>query len=217
MGMGKIAAVVAGVVLLASAPAQSAALPDPLKDPSAFANPPREIRPGFRWWWSGDAANQTAVDMAAAINEVDAMAKAGFGRFEIAWDSPGYGTQTQRDHLKAVLDEARKDDIGLDMTLGVAWPWGTPANTGDKATLELMYGRKDLTGPQHISEPAPAALDDTNNQRTGKVIAVTAARVITPGPAAKVDSPPATSTIIDPSSLIDLTGKMAPDGTVTWD
>ena len=29
--------------------------------------------------------------------------------------------------------EARKDDIGLDMTLGVAWPWGTPDNTGDAA------------------------------------------------------------------------------------
>src|SRR4051794_15833570 len=211
--MRRLAPLAAVVALLSVVPAHAAPLPDPLKDPGAFADPPREVRPGFRWWWAGDAVSQTPFDVAAGVKEVQAMAKAGFGRFEIAWDgsSTTYGTQTERDNLKKVLDAARANDMTLDMTLGTNWPWNTPDNTGDKATLELMYGRKDLTGGSHISEKAPNAIGD--NQPTGKLIAVTAARVVKRGPAVTaVDTPPSESTILDPASLVDLTANTAPDG-----
>jgi hypothetical protein len=200
--------------LAVAAPAQAAALPDPLAEPAAFQDPPRDVRPGFRWWWGGDAVSQTPFDVTAGVKEVEAMAKAGFGRFEIAWSASNYGQQGQRDHLRQVLDAARRNDIGLEMTLGTNWPWNTPANTGDYATLELLYGRKDVTGPGKVSEQAPAALDGS---REGKLVAVTAARVIARGPAASVNEPPPSSTVLDPASLIDLTANTAPDGTVTWD
>jgi hypothetical protein len=41
--------------------------------------------------------------------------------------------------------------------------------------------------------------------------------VLDRGPAAKEGTPPAKSTILDPASLIDLTGQVRPDHTIHWD
>ena len=60
------------------------------------------------------------------------------------------------------------------------------------------------------------AIDDGG--RGGRLVAVTAARVVKAGPpVTQVDHPPTSSTIIGRSSLVDLTSRTTPDGTVTWD
>jgi hypothetical protein len=194
--------------------ASAAQLPDPLAHPGAFANPPMDVRPGFRWFWS-DAYGEMPFDRAAGLQELRAMAKAGFGRVEIAWGHD-YGNATQRGDLGAVVDAARGHHMRVDQTLGTIWPWHTPDTTGELGVQELMYGRRDVSGPTHFSGPVPPAIGDS--EPTGVLVAVTAARVVRAGPpVTQVDRPPASPTILDPASLVDLTARTADDGTVTWD
>src|SRR5206468_5814956 len=117
------------------------------------------------------------------------FAHAGFGGAEAAFGEalgggPGWGTPDQRRALSASLQAARRDGIRLDMTIGAAWPVTTP-NTRPGSGLseqELMYGRRDLTGPSTFVGPPPNALDDpTGGQKGGKLVAVTAARVTAAG------------------------------------
>ncbi len=182
--------------------------------PETFANPPKEVRPGTRWWWDS-LLTDPGFSLDDALKEVDAFAAAGFGRFEIAWAAKTYATADQRDTLKAVAERAAQDGLQLDMTLGASWPWNAPTAQGDLGHQELMYGRRDVSGPTTFTGEVPSAIGDSSP--TGTLRAVTAARVITRGPAVtKADSPPASSTVLDPDSLIDLTSKVS--GTsLTWD
>ena len=68
--------------------------------PETFADPPASVRPGTRWWWDdlvgtlGGPSYDFNLD--DALEEVDAFAAAGFGRFEIAWRGGDYGTESQQ-------------------------------------------------------------------------------------------------------------------------
>jgi hypothetical protein len=98
----------------------------------------------------GLAGRGAPFSLPDALDEVDAFADAGFGRFEIAWESNNYATQSQQAQLKAVAERAREHGLQLDMTLGPGWPWGgaaPPPTTGDLGQQELMYGRVDIEGP----------------------------------------------------------------------
>src|SRR4051794_21540078 len=166
---------------LAAALAPAAQADAPLANPKAFASPPDSVRPKFRWWWA------TPYDDKEAADELSAMAGAGFGGAEAAFNTDGWGTADQRKQLVTSLQTAKANDMKLDMTLGASWPVTTP-NTKPGSGLseqELMYGRRDLTGPMTYTGPPPNALDDqTGQQRGGKVIAVAAAKVVTAGPPA---------------------------------
>ena len=177
-GRGKMIALV--VAAAALVPAASRA-DDPLANPRDFAQPPNDVRPKMRWWWA------TPYDDKEAADELNAMAQAGFGGAEAAFNTDGWGGADQRKMLVTALQTARSDGMRLDMTLGASWPVTTP-NTKPGSGLseqELMYGRRDLTGPSSYMGPAPTALDDqTGQQRGGKLVAVTAAKVLTEGPPA---------------------------------
>ena len=194
-----------------AAPAQTAAT----LTPATFADPPASVRPGTRWWWD-NLGGTYPFDLADALDEVDAFAEAGFGRFEIAWRSDDYGTESQQGNLKAVAERAAEHGLQLDMTLGPGWPWSAPTTTGELGQQELMYGRTDVEGPTHFEEQAPPAIDD--DEPRGTLEAVTAARVVERGPAVtEPGTPPASSTVLDPTSLVDLSDHVDADGTVTWD
>jgi hypothetical protein len=211
--IGLVAVGLIAVDASAAAPVRSA-----LDDPAAFANPPRETRPKFRWWW-GNVAGTSTLDPASIPSELKAIADAGFGGVEIAFNGGTWATATQRESLERALVEAKKLGLQIDMTLGAAWPFQTP-NTQPGSGLseqELMYGRTDVTGPSTFSGAVPAALDDANGQRGGKVIGVSAARVVRAGPAVTAGTPPSSPTVLDPDSLVDLTSKLRPDGTVSWE
>src|SRR4051812_46592249 len=208
----------AGLCLLAllafAAPAQAASV---LDDPGAFRDPPRQVRPKFRWWW-GNFALPSSVDPAAISDELKAIADAGFGGVEIGFTPSVWANDAQRSALQGALTEAHKRGLGVDMTLGANWPLQTP-NTGKGSGLseqELMYGRKDMTGAGTYDGAVPAAIDDGDSPR-GRLVGVTAARVLDRGPAAKEGTPPGRTTVLDPASLLDLTSQVRPDHTIRWD
>lgn len=171
-----------------------------------FADPPASVRPGTRWWWDSLALS-SSFSRKDALEEVDSFAKAGFGRFEIAWASAAYGTAEQQADLEAVARRAAKHGMQVDMTLGPGWPWAAPTTTGELGQQELMYGRIDVTGPSRFSgEVAPAIGDQ---EPRGDLVAVTAAKVVERGPAVtQTGSPPSESTILAPASLVDLTARV---------
>lgn len=206
-------------------PSNVKVLPDPLTNPEVFKNPPQEVRPQFRWWWKSPLSEDETR------REVEAIADAGFGGIEIAFDSSSWATQEQRDNLKVALETAAEKGVTMDMTMGANWPISTP-NTDHGTGLtqqELMYGRVDLSGGEAFSDDVPAPIDDPENKRDADLFAVTAARVIEKGPATELLPPeeqprwgnpmkvPDKSTILDPDSLVDLTEMVGSDGKLDWE
>jgi hypothetical protein len=196
---------VAGLLLVAGAlasPAQAAKLP---VSRAAFKDPPRDVRPKFRWWWGNFVGVGSSLDPAAIADELKAIADAGFGGAEIGFSPGVWANDLQRAGLKAALTEARKYGLKIDMTLGANWPFQTP-NTAAGSGLseqELMYGRTDLTGPTTFTGAVPPPADDDNDPPRGRVVAVTAARVIQ-------------GNQLDPKSLVDLSDRLK-GNTVSWD
>ena len=79
-----------------------------------------------------------------------------------------------------------------------------------------MYGQSAVTGPQSFSGQVPFPIGDSQNTKGAHLIAVTAAKVVKAGPGVStVGTAPASSTIIDPASLIDLTAQVTPSTTAT--
>lgn len=186
-----------------------------------LARPPRADRPGTRWWW------QSPTPVPELIEELHAIAEAGFGEVEIAFSPSFWADEAQREALAAVLDEAARLDVGVAMTLGAAWPLQTP-NTAPGthyAARELQYGAAWVSadgGPLAI--PVPAPFDDPQWARGGELVAVVAARVLQRGTDPRVvDSgnpwgkptkiiEPERSTLLDASSLTVLTDAVGPAG-----
>ncbi len=183
--------------------ARAAALPSPLAKPAAFADPPAQVRPKFRWWWDAP------FDAGEFRSELEAMADAGFGGAEAAFNPGSWASADQRQMLELSLQTARRRGLRLDMTLGASWPVKTP-NTQAASGLaeqELYYGRADLIGGVPFAGAAPPPVD----LKPGRLVAVTAAKVIREGPPvlAPIPAPnllrplaaPIRSTILDPASL----------------
>src|SRR3954466_12776508 len=227
--MKRLAAAAVLVLLALAAPAHAASV---LDDPATFRDPPRDVRPKFRMWWGQFVGG--SLDTGAVREELKAIADAGFGGVEIGFTPAVWANDVQRAGLQAALAEGHQRGLRIDMTLGANWPLQTP-NTGAGSGLseqELMYGRKDLTGGSTYDGAVPAAIDDGDQPR-GKLVAVTAARVLDRGPAVTgagaargldrgpavtdAGTPPAKSTVLDPGSLVDLTARVRPDHTITWD
>src|SRR3954454_4441484 len=173
----------AGVLVALSA--MPAAAAEPL-DPAAFASPPDAARPAIRWWWGpifGGAPG--AMSTAETRKELGYLADAGFKRVEIAFSSAKWATAEQRENLDAALAEAKQRGVTIDMTVGASWPVKTP-NTAPGTGLseqELQYGRADVAGGTTFNGSVPQPYDTHDTSRNAKLFAVTAARVITRGPA----------------------------------
>lgn len=195
-------------------------------EPERLSGPPRTDRPGVRWWW------QSPVPVAELLEELRAITAAGFGEVEIAF-SPGFwADDAQREALAAVLDEARRLDVGVAMTLGAAWPLRTPNTTRGTqyASQELQYGVAWVEGSgDPETTPVPAPFDDPQLERGGEIVAVVAAQVVERGTEPRVvDSgnpwgkptkiiEPERSTLIDADTLtvLDAQGEGA-DAVVSW-
>src|SRR3954451_17416748 len=207
--------VVAGALALCAVPARAA---EPL-DAASFADPPASAHPAIRWWW-GPMFGGTpgALSTAETRKELGYLSDACFKRVEIAFSQAKWATAEQRENLDAALDEAKKRGVTIDMTVGAQWPITTP-NTRPGTGLseqELQYGRADVAGGTTFNQDVPLPYDTHDTSRSAKLFAVTAARVIQRGPAVTtVNTPPASSTVLDPSSLIDLTAQAA-NGKLNW-
>lgn len=207
---------------------------------NGFADPSRSFRPRWRWWWGLPYVDETCIE------ELTAMADAGFSAAEVSFGNTvlgfvassvtgagvaaAWGTPDQRHMLSTALDTVRDLNIRLDQTLGFGWPIRTPGTGGGTgySQMELMYGRVDVTGQQRFVGQAPTPIGDEANARGAQLVAVTAARVVERGPkVTAVDQPPERSTVLDPSSFVDLTASsldlsvpndLVPGaGLVTWE
>jgi hypothetical protein len=94
--------------------------------PAAFST----SKPWAYWWWPGSAVTETGI-----THNLEAFAKAGFGGLHII---PIYGAKGYESAFLSflgpewnqkfafVLQEAKRLNLGIDMTLGTGWPLGGP-------------------------------------------------------------------------------------------
>lgn len=97
----------------------------------------RQTKPWSRWWWLGGAYDENDVKVA-----LQQYAEAGLGGLEV---TNIYGTKGEEQHYKDflskewvdlfcyALDEARRQDLGIDLANASGWPFGGPWITEDLA------------------------------------------------------------------------------------
>lgn len=85
-------------------------------------------KPWAYWWWMGSGVTKDGI-----IQNLQEYAKAGFGGMHII---PIYGVKGEEskflpflskewlDMLDFTLQEAKKNNLGIDLTLGTGWPFG---------------------------------------------------------------------------------------------
>lgn len=137
-------------LMLSSVPATAQSLED------GFQNPPKNVRPRFRWWWPGGAV--TDKELEREIGVIDA---AGFGGAEIQALGPNFATLSADEkarindyaepaffgHARVAAAAAAARGLTLDYTLGSAWPSGGGfAIPPEKAFVELTMARTQVTG-----------------------------------------------------------------------
>lgn len=184
-------------------------------DLGSFRSPGRDAQPHFIWFWP-----RNAVDDAELRLEVQQMAEAGAGGFQVlphggqpvpiegqAPDAFDFGTPGWADHFKTVMEAADEHGMTADLQTSSGWPWASPVTSEDidYSTQELGFEVQDLTGPSEFVGSPPAALGPE-----AKLVAVTAARRDPAGQDAQGRS------LLDPSSVIDLTSTLDGDGKLHW-
>ncbi|MFG1815381.1 glycosyl hydrolase [Kribbella sp. NPDC049174] len=130
-----------------------------------FARPGAVVRPKVRWWWPDGL-----VDPAEIRCEVDQLAAAGFGGAEIAAVhhsiedksvldpvGHGWGSAAWVVGVEAALDQAERQGLTIDLTIGPSWPAAVPTITPDHeaAVKELQYGVVQVVAGGSYSGPPP--------------------------------------------------------------
>jgi hypothetical protein len=197
--------------------------------PGWFLEPDTSVRPKFRWWWPGGKVENSEI-----AAEVEAMADAGFGGFEIAdvWDSVsgtgdetidpvkyGWGTASWNSAVATALRTAKKRGLTADLTIGPHWPSAIPGLTpdGKGSAKELAHGLTSMsagttfegTVPQPASKPSGVTGGNPSPAVTPVLHTVLAARL--QSGATTGDS--VVKLVED--SVVDLTAKVT-DGSLTW-
>jgi hypothetical protein len=193
--------------LLALVPAGAAGAKPPrdlAAHPGALVRVPRRYLPEFRWWWPSDS-----VDPAELRSELRSIKAAGFGAVEqsLLANDRQWGTPTFRQRTETALREANRLGLKLDITLGPGWPISAPVTddlSKEISSQDLHYGAVELSGPTTYAGPVPDDPPPGSGQK--RLVAVTAIRVLGNG----------VPQVLDPSSALDLTGRVQVDGTLTW-
>ncbi|GAA0965142.1 glycosyl hydrolase [Actinocorallia libanotica] len=185
---------------------------------TGFPKLPASVRPWFRWWWPDGL-----VDPAEIAREIDQIADAGFGGAEIAAvhhsikdksvldpAGHGWGSAPWIAGVEAALERANRRGIGIDLTLGPAWPSATPTVTPDSAAAckELAYGAVKVTSGTEYTGPVPPPLVAAHSDVEEKLRYVHAMRVNAANDTRKEVG-------LEPASHIDLNDAVA-DGQITW-
>lgn len=126
----------------------------PGSDPLAWPSIAREQRPWTRWWWLG-----SAVDEANLTRLLEEYHKAGIGGVEIC---PIYGAHGYENRFIEFLSpkwmqmlahttaQAKRLDMGVDMTTGTGWPFGGPNVTDADASEHATVGGSQFKGGTRI-------------------------------------------------------------------
>ncbi|WP_304234438.1 glycosyl hydrolase [Jiulongibacter sediminis] len=174
-----------------------------------FKNPSNSFGPMARWWWPGND-----VDSVELKREINLFAEYNFAGMEIqpffigvpyekeanerirSWDTPSYYA-----NLKAVLSEARKRGMFIDMTNGSGWPAGGSMIQPDDGFRNLKSNVITIEGgiDDFIAIPKVNA-----RASTSRLQAIVAAKTL---PNQINDK----TTLLDIHSLVDLTGEAEGD------
>jgi len=211
-----------------------------------FLHPPKSARPMVRWWWP--CVDVEEEELRKEIAELDDR---GFLGAEIQ----AFATGMPRDMLKkdkkryerchrfmqpyyyemvsAVLDEAQKRGMTIDLTACSGWPTGGAHVQKENSLQMLIFNQKTLKGSKHYRGPVPAAKKPPFF-RIGKIVKlifkldlieyypddlelkyVVAARPAAKPGKIKYFNP--VTTLLDPESVIDLTAKTNKEGILDWE
>jgi hypothetical protein len=140
---------------------------------SSFKNPSQLYGPMARWWWPGNDVTKEELR-----REINLFADNGFAGVEVqpmnlalppmseeerkkvtGWDTPEY-----YDNLKAVMEEARKRKLVVDMTNGSGWPPAAPNLQPEDGFLSLEFSDTTITGGKALSFVLPQL--NTSKNRT---------------------------------------------------
>lgn len=111
----------------------------------SFRNPPAEAKPFVRWWWNGLRVREDEI-----VRELDVMAKAGIGGFEINPIAQPLGSTHQDDPelewlspewnrlVVRTAEEARRRGMIADIIMGSGWPFGAEFLDPEQMTQKLQ-------------------------------------------------------------------------------
>jgi hypothetical protein len=116
----------------------------------------RETKPWTRWWWPGSIVNPK--DMTSALQKYSA---AGLGGLEL---TVLYGVRGQEDKFidylspewmkmfVYTLNEAKRLNMGMDLSNSSSWPFGGPWVTDDDASKTVAYKTWKLKTGENFNE-----------------------------------------------------------------
>jgi hypothetical protein len=146
-------------ILAASLACQAAPVADFPSDPTGWPKVTSTQKPWTRWWWLG-----SAVDPQNLTRELEEFSKIGIGGVEIC---PIYGAVGAEDRSRDFLaqewmsalghltTEAKRLDLGVDMTTGTGWPFGGPQVTPELASAGLTLVRGKARGGESFTLKLP--------------------------------------------------------------
>jgi hypothetical protein len=124
----------------------------------------REQRPWAYWWWMG-----SAVDPANLTKELTRYRDAGYGGVHIipiygaiGWETNyiSYISPQWMDMLRHTVSEAKRLDLGVDMTTGTGWCFGGPRVTDAEANAAVVAKTFEVAPGGKLAEK----FDRTNTQ-----------------------------------------------------
>lgn len=144
-----------------------------------FKDPPLSFGPFTRWWWPGNDVNEQELK-----REVRLFVEKKFGGVEIqpltvginpdsrapdrvySWHTPSfYG------HVRAVMEEAVKTGLTVDMNGGSGWPLGGPFVNPEESMLTLESADTVVAGGGVADMPLPVLKTDYSGvTRNGKPV-----------------------------------------------
>ena len=213
-----------------AAPSAPSAKPTAKAHPlvTAFASDSRTTGAMFRWWWP------STVEPDVAVRQLRQVKDAGYKGVEIAFvmdgtnyvvdaDKHEYGDANWRAAVQAVLTEANRLGLQVDLTLGGRWPAGVPGLdvSSNAASQELITGDATVEAAQTFDAEAPAPPQLTYADRTmenGVVTTTTKVSqpsLVSASAARCVSACTSANPQLDLDSVVDLSDSLT-DGHLTW-
>ncbi|MES2794885.1 MAG: glycosyl hydrolase [Bacteroidota bacterium] len=176
-----------------------------------FKNPAQNFGPMARWWWPGNDVNKTELQ-----REINVFADNAFAGVELqtlylgipinaenrpkimSWDTPEY-----YENVKAVMEEARKRGLIIDMTNGSGWPAGSSILEANDGFRNLKFDAITVEGGENIIVALPKVVAKNG---TSILQAVVASKVVGDKENAKLKTVP-----LDINSTIILSDKVIGD------
>jgi hypothetical protein len=239
----RFATILAIAALAAATVACVAGEPLSTFDFPAFREPPVEARPWVRWWWPGtdvdDGELRREVGVLAGAffggAEIQAMGAA------LPKDVPAEALARRRTahtpaffaHVVAALEEAQARGLAIDLTLGSGWPPGGTHVAAGESMQTLLFAERRVEGPGpttlELSVPdkppfytvaeASGSLGEAMSRwmpEHARLVAVLAARVAG-GERTEDLFDLDDQVLLDASSVLVLTDRVAADGKLEWD